>query len=428
MKILYLTSNFPTINKEAVERVNLEIINELLKKGHEIFLQIIFSENTNFEKGFDERILNYPNNKLKILPPLFNNFKYKKLYSYFRILFPNKKNIYPSSIHKKKIESLLKQNNINLIFQSWDYPGVAAVNEIQKIKKILYYGQPDHKPNLSRLADPDLFYEKKGIIFNLKKFLIKRYNKKKEKIHLSMVKNFDYIHIICKAAQIDYLNSGIQNVKYTQNIWPLSRQDEYFPKKNEICKIVGSVGSNDATGNTINFHYIGNDLLKELNKINNLKYEINFYGKNKPLNTVAKLFNQKNIHFKGWVDDLDSDVKLSDIFLICHNSIYKNRYLKCNQNQWQLGGCHTRFLYAWSIGCPVVTHSANKIYMPEIEHGYNALMGDNSKEISKYINKLYDDIDLRKKLVSNGRATLKKSFLPGIVVDKIFKNINNDKI
>ena len=93
-----------------------------------------------------------------------------------------------------------------------------------------------------------------------------------------------------------------------------------------------------------------------------------------------------------------------------------------------MGGCHTRFLYAWSIGCPVVTHSANKIYMPEIEHGYNALMGDNSKEISKYIKKLYDDIDLRKKLVSNGRATLKKSFLPGIVVDKIFKNINNDKI
>ena len=34
-------------------------------------------------------------------------------------------------------------------------------------------------------------------------------------------------------------------------------------------------------------------------------------------------------------------------------------------------------------------------------------MGDNSIEISEYIKKLYDDVDLRKKLVSNGRATLK---------------------
>ena len=64
--------------------------------------------------------------------------------------------------------------------------------------------------------------------------------------------------------------------------------------------------------------------------------------------------------------------------------------------------------------------------MPEIEHGYNALMGDNSIEISEYIKKLYDDVDLRKKLVSNGRATLKKYFIPSIVVDKIFKNIKND--
>ena len=66
--------------------------------------------------------------------------------------------------------------------------------------------------------------------------------------------------------------------------------------------------------------------------------------------------------------------------------------------------------------------------MPEIEHGYNALVGSNSMEISQHIKKLYEDIDLRKKLVSNGRTTLKKFFLPNIVVDKIFKNINDDKI
>lgn len=426
MKILYLTSNFPSLKKEAVERVNLEIINELIKKGHEVYLQVVFSENMNFKKDINEKISTNLSNKIKILPPLVNNFKFKRLFSYLRILFPSKKNIYPSYIHKERIQNILNENNIRLIFQSWDYPGVAAVNEIKNVKKILYYGQPDHKPNLSRLADEHLFYEKKNILFNIKKFFIKRYNKKKEKLHLMMIKNFDEINIICKAAQQDYINAGIKNAKYTQNIWPLETDEEYYPIKEKICKIVGSVGSNDATGNTINFHYIGNKLINDLNKIKNFNYKINFYGKNKPLNTVSKLFYQNNIHFNGWVEDLDNEVKSSDIFLICHNSIYQNRYLKCNDNKWQLGGCHTRFLYAWSIGCPVVTHSANKIYMPEIEHGYNALMGDNSIEISEYIKKLYDDVDLRKKLVSNGRATLKKYFIPSIVVNKIFKNIKND--
>ena len=64
--------------------------------------------------------------------------------------------------------------------------------------------------------------------------------------------------------------------------------------------------------------------------------------------------------------------------------------------------------------------------MPEIEHGNNVLMGENSYEISKLIKNLYDDVDLRKKLVLNGRETLKQFFTPNIVVDKIFKNIVND--
>ena len=422
MKILYLTSNFPSIDKEAVERVNFEIISELLKKGHEVYLQVIFSENTIFNEKINKYILKFNNSKLKILSPLVNNFKFKKFFFYFRILFPNKKNIYPSLIYKQKIKKIISKNKINLIFQSWDYPGIAAVNEITGIKKILYYGQPDHKPNLTRLADSNIFYKKKNIFFYLKKFLIKRFNKKKEKIHLSMIKNFDDIHIICKAAQLDYFNAGIKKAKYTQNIWPLSSVEKYFPNKNTRCKIVGSVGSNNATGNTINFYYIGKNLLNELDKIQNFNYELNFYGKNKPLDTVAKFFNHENVKFRGWVEDLDKEVKLSDIFLICHNSIYKDRYVTCNGHKWQLGGCHTRFLYAWSLGCPVVTHSVNKIYMPEIENNFNVLMGDNAREIANHIKNLYEDIDLRKKLVINGRDTLKKFFLPSVIVNKMFKN------
>ena len=246
MKILYLTSNIPSIDKEAVERVNFEIVNELIKKGHEIYLQIILSENSTSYSKIAKTILKSNVPKLKILSPLINNFKFKKLYSYYRILFPNKKNIYPSSIHKKKILQILKNNKIDLIFQSWDYPGLAAVNEIKDIKKILYYAQPDHKPNLVRLADPNIFYSKKKIFFKLRKFLIERFNSKREKIHISMVNNFDAIHIICKATQLDYVNAGVKKAQYTQNIWPMLENYKSEPIKNKIkCLIhLQSAGKN----------------------------------------------------------------------------------------------------------------------------------------------------------------------------------------
>lgn len=426
MKILYVTSNIPSKSGEAVERVNLEIINQLSNKGFEVYVQIIFSEFITQDKDIDYKIIKDINNDIQFLPALYAKNSFNKLLSYLRILFPTKKNIYPSFIHKKKIEEIIKKEKIDLIFQSWDYPGLVAVNEIKNVKKILYYGQPDHKPNLVRLADQNIFYSKKKPFFKLRKFLIERFNNKKEKIHISMVDNFDEVHIICKAAQLDYINAGIKKAKYTQNIWPLAKKYNSEQKKNEVCKIVGSVGSNNATGNTINFFYIGNELLKQLNMMKNFDFKIDFYGKHQPISSVLKLLNQNNIEFKGWVEDLDAEVQKSDIFLICHNSIYKDRYLNCNNRNWQLGGCHTRFLYAWSVGCPVVTHSQNKIYMPEIEHGHNVLMGKNSSEISKHIKNLYEDVDLRKKLVLNGRETLKQFFTPNIVVDKIFESINYD--
>ena len=419
MKILYVTSSIPSKTGEAVERVNLEIVNQLSSKGYKVFVQLVFSEMFNHYDNIDYKNVKDLNSDIEFLPALYTKNKSDKFSNYFKILFPNKKNIYPSSIHKKKILQILKNNKIDLIFQSWDYPGLAAVNEIKHIKKILYYGQPDHKPNLVRLADSNIFYSKKKIFFKLRKFLIERFNSKREKIHISMVNNFDAVHIICKATQLDYVNAGVKKAQYTPNIWPLLDNYESEPIKNKICKIVGSVGSNDATGNTVNFYYIGDKLLKHLNSMINFQFEINFYGKNQPLSNVLKLFNQNNVRFKGWVENLDSEVKSSDIFLICHNSIYQERYIICNKNKWQLGGSHTRFLYAWSLGCPIVTHSINKKFMPELEHNYNVLMGDNEVELSKLLYELYHNIELRKKIILHGKQTLKKYFLPEIVVPKL---------
>ena len=55
MRILFLTSNVPSKYGEAVERVNLEIINQLANKGFKVCVQIIFSEFVSKDK--DEKVI-----------------------------------------------------------------------------------------------------------------------------------------------------------------------------------------------------------------------------------------------------------------------------------------------------------------------------------------------------------------------------------
>ena len=102
MKILYVTSNIPSKSGEAVERVNLEIINQLSNKGLEVYIQIIFSEFITPDKEIDYKIIKDINNDIKFLPALYTKNSFNKLSTYIKILFPTKKNIYPSFIHKKK--------------------------------------------------------------------------------------------------------------------------------------------------------------------------------------------------------------------------------------------------------------------------------------------------------------------------------------
>ena len=433
MNLLYVTSNIPHSKGEAVETVNLEILKALEDKIENVYLLIILAENATFaekENIYLNDLKKLKIKNIKILPILESKRKIDNIFLLsIRYLFPTKKTVYPSSLFKKKIQKIVDENNIDTIFQSWDYPGVAAVNEIKVLKKILYYGQPDHKPSVVRLADGKIFdIQYKGFLGLIKKFLLKRASNFKEKCHLDMIKNFDEIHTICYGAYQDYLKNGIKKIQYTQNIWPISDKISFEPKVNNKCKIVGSVGSNNATGNGINFYYIGKYLRNKLDKKLKKNYEINFYGKFTTSRYLSNLLNSERLIFRGWVKDLDKEVISSDIFLICHNSIYENRFIKSKNGQWQMGGCHTRFLYAWSVGCPIVTHSMNKKFMPELEHNYNVLMGDNEEEIANHISNLYKDIKLRKKLILNGNLTLMKYFTPEVVVKKLFKIGNYEKV
>ena len=86
MKILYVTSNIPSKSAEAVERVNLEIINQLSNKVFKIYVQIIFSEFITPDKEIDYKIIKDLNNDIKFLPALYTKNSFNKLSNLFNFL------------------------------------------------------------------------------------------------------------------------------------------------------------------------------------------------------------------------------------------------------------------------------------------------------------------------------------------------------
>jgi glycosyltransferase involved in cell wall biosynthesis len=103
--------------------------------------------------------------------------------------------------------------------------------------------------------------------------------------------------------------------------------------------------------------------------------------------------------------------------------MFGSQIFLCVNNASPYKTCHTRYLHAWSLGCCVVAHRDVALSMPEIKHGYNALLGENPREIADLIVKAASDPQLRRELGENGYKTLKKEFRVDHVVDTMLEKL-----
>ena len=136
------------------------------------------------------------------------------------------------------------------------------------------------------------------------------------------------------------------------------------------------------------------------------RFEFHLFGRGEPLDFLKELLNDPQIKIRGFVNDLDSEIISSDIFLVTNNS---KRFKVC----------HTRFLHAWSLSSCVVAFRDSSLAIPEIIDGYNALLGDNSNQICDLIIKCANDNNLKRDLAKNGMKTLKNYFNPKNITAEI---------
>jgi glycosyltransferase involved in cell wall biosynthesis len=310
------------------------------------------------------------------------------------------------------IDERIRAASADIVFIFWNSEGLAATYQNHRIPKIAYYGMPDHAASQARLEDSALF----GQHLNPYTATIERRNLADlERAQIALINDCDVVTNLCAEHAHYFLTRGHPRSLYIPNIWPPaeSGRDSPVNKPARKLRILGSMGRLSATGNTYGLHYIGQELLPRLDRaIGQNAYEMHILGSGEPVPAVARNLVHPSVRMRGWVEDIDREIKMADVFLVANNT---GRYR----------GAHTRFLHAWSLKACCVAHTYNAQAMPEMVHMKNALLGQSPEEIVDCILLAAGNPKLRREIGQAGFETFHQYFLPSVVVHKLLAEMEN---
>lgn len=416
-KILAINTQWPEEEcpVQAATLVNYQLISELAqRKDIEVgYLKVSMSGETEEMNKIQKDAQNSLESFGVIyLPPLrLPRFSDKRT-KIMRFLNPKLSDYYPITEHRSLAHNAAKMYNPTAIMTQWceqtthlysDYP----------VKKFTYYGNAD--PVIHKTWADYISVSKEHAI---RKMLRGMKMKQLENFHLQEMKKWDSIGVIGLNFAEYYRDKIGEKAFYLNNIW-INRYGDSWKKSRNLntarqkFRIVGNIGSLAASANTMGLEILARDVVPELRKLlPEGSFEIDIYGRHKPLPHVGKLLQQPEINIRGFVENLDKEMMESDIFLCVNNlSSYKT--------------AHTRYLHAWSLGCCVIAASDAVLSMPEMKHGQNALLGGNPLEIAQMILRAKNDPELRYRIGLAGYETMENEFRVDHVVDVLLEKLED---
>lgn len=428
MNIFLVLSNFPDKAGEAIEVVSYEVVRLMCAAGHKICLQVLIRDSRspfheNKEARIREELRGAP--LITILPPVYLEqllpvkSKWRRrldhLLTAVRSLplirrVPNAA-VFPAMYAKPILETAIRKERADIVLGIWSWEALAATYAIRGVPKFMYYGNPDHKPMEARLGAPTLFDIPLHSVKQKINFLfMKMINRARELQHIHMMNQCE---VTANNSLVDaeyYRSTGHPRSLYIQNMWPEATADPQFGgrcKADKLAKVVGSVGNLGATGNTFGLSFLGRELAPKLETmLGKDGIQIDVFGQGVPGRTVAPLLATHCIKTRGWVEDIATEIKNSCAFLVL-----------TNVSGFVVG--NTRILLAWSLGACVVAHKNSALSMPEIRHMENVLLGEDSDEIARLIERAVNDAELRERIGRGGYETYQKYYRSEIVVPAI---------
>ena len=315
-------------------------------------------------------------------------------------------------------EYLLKSlgdRKIDAALEIWSEVGANVVVELP-VFRFAYHGNPDPKVFAAqhealRLvgAQPRGFA---GVISWLRRRL-------QEGLvirgHLAVMRRFTFVANVAANDAAYYAGNGV-NAFYLPNMWPTEPPADWESRRDALerknpGKIVGSIGNKGATGNSLGFIALGQEVLPELKRtLKGVPFTVHIFGGGQAKPALQFLLNDPCIKVRGFVEDLDAEILSAPVFLIANN-----------HHRFKVG--HTRFLHAWSLGACVVAFSDCRDAMPEIEHGYNALLGNTPAEVAALVAQAMADRDLRRRIGRGGVETLQRVYSPSVVTRTLIERM-----
>jgi glycosyltransferase involved in cell wall biosynthesis len=168
-----------------------------------------------------------------------------------------------------------------------------------------------------------------------------------------------------------------------------------------------------ATGNTFGMWFLTQEVIPALDRRLRERYSVHVYGAGRPTSKVAAALEHPRVQVRGFVDDIDAELRSAKLFLLMNNN-----------NPDFIAG-HTRVLHVWSLGCCLVAHRNMAMAMPEVRHGENALLGETGEEIAELVAEALSNEELRRRIAAGGRETFERSFLPPTVMRRVLEHIED---
>lgn len=451
MKIFLIGSAIPCrrSGKEGVTAVNIilyELLRGLASLKHKIILQLIFNtfrKTDSLSTQETEELEHLKGEGVAVLPeiyltryqaPTLPGFIFQKLSKVTKLLLGQVRieDYYPSANLRKMVEERIRSMQADAVLSIWSPEGVAATYGYYQLPKIAYQGDVDFVPTSVRLEDRTLFSDSKpplkegGINQVYQKVIEKLWDWRRcldligfRRAHLALMDDVDIIANVTASNAEFYRNHGHRRSIYVGNTWSdlySKKSDstfEYKPNSSSVhhIKIIGHMGYLNSTGSTYGLRFLLKDVLPYLNeKIKTLDYQIHIIGGGEAEPSLRPYLNQEHVILRGFIEDLDSELKSSDIFLLLNNAgMYQAAF--------------TRHIVAWSMGLCLIAHTNSQKAIPEINHMENALLGSTPEQVAEMIFLAATNPDINLRIRKGGRATYEKCFKPSKVAERLSAEI-----
>ncbi len=331
-------------------------------------------------------------------PLCLSNAKPSKRAIVSRLLSPLATDYYPIIEQSAAANQRVADIAPDALLIPWSETLTALFSEAPTVR-VAYYGNPDPK----NLMAQGVVARKSGrwaywALWSLLRRQLTHF-------HLSTMTRYHAIGDVAANDAEYYRRQGHPNAFYVPNIW-LDRFGSTWPEMRDKLeatasfRIVGNIGRQSATANTLGMDLLGARILPRLAEIMRDKiesYEVDILGAGKSISWVQHTLMRPEVRLLGFVDDIDHHL-LSSHVVLCAN----------NGSVYNVG--HTRYLHAWSLGCCLVLHQNARLAMPEISHGVNALLGESPEHMAELTKEALYDKALRRRLGEGGYETFLSRF------------------